>query len=435
MLQNEPAIFNIWYSLCRALRMPSLADDRCWRSPTCLLSELGLVRTLEDLADTYGDEEKTLATALHMAAEEGRIEVIRWVLRRDIAEGVVFQELMLASRRKIIDNVFPTLLEHVLSSYKDAINASVYRTLLCAACEHGHSQAVQILWQHTSLRTQLSKTRLSYSELSKPLRYAAAIGHQVIVQTLLGAPRFRGLLNPPPGRDELTPLHLASQNGHMNIVEILIAHGADSNALTPVSNRNALHLACITGYPAIVSYLAPFTSGRSKPSTMGMSYITLMDQCQRTPMHLAAHLGGAAVIRVLLKCSRDRWTNEPDSRNMSALHLAAQAQEKQGLELLLEEDSETACDRGGTAKMTPLHYAVRAGSVECVKVLMTDKYATDILYYVDIEGHTPLHTAVKLGSFAPATSALSGKTYLDIIKVLLDDNQEYVVERTSYGWR
>ena len=422
--------------MCRVLRMPSLVDDRCWRSHTFLLCELGLVLTLGALADTY-DEGKDLATALHIAAEEGRIEVIRWILRRNIAGEELLQELMRASRRKIIDNVFPTLLEHVLASYKEAIDGSVYRMLLCAACEQGHSQAVQMLWQHTSLRTQLLKTRLPYSELSKPLRCAAAIGHQVIAQTLLGAPRFRGLLNPPPNRDELTPLHLASQNGHMNIVEILIALGADSNTLTPVSNRNALHLACITGYPAIVSYLATFTSGRSRSATIGMNCLALKDQDQRSAMHFAAHLGGAAVIRVLLKCGQGRWADELDATNMSPLHLAAQAQEKRGLELLLYDGIGTFRERGGREKMTPLHYAVRAGSVECVELLMGNVYAPAIINYKDIEGHSPLHIAAKLGAIASATGTQSGKTYLDIIKILLARSYSggtYIFEPTSYGW-
>ncbi|KAF8454395.1 hypothetical protein BGX38DRAFT_334316 [Terfezia claveryi] len=136
ILHNEPRTFNLWYGMCQALRMPSLVDDRCWRSHTLLLCELGFVRTLEALADTYSyrDEENSLATAFHIAAEEGRIEVIRWILRRNIADGAIFRELMHVSRRKIIDNVFPTLLEHVLANCMEAIDESVYRTLLCAAC-------------------------------------------------------------------------------------------------------------------------------------------------------------------------------------------------------------------------------------------------------------------------------------------------------------
>ncbi|KAF8417288.1 hypothetical protein EV426DRAFT_380340 [Tirmania nivea] len=439
ILQNEPATFNLWYSMCRVLQMPILADDRCWRSHTLLLCELGLVRTLEALTDkySYADEGKELATALHIAAEEGRIEVIRWILRRDIAHEAIVQELMRVSRRKIIDNVLPTLLAHVLASCKEAIDESVYRTLLCAACEQGHSQAVQILWQQTTLRTQLLKTKLPYTESSKPLRYAAAIGHQVIIQILLGAPRFRGLLNPPVDRDEITPLHVASQNGHLNIVEILIARGANRNSLTPVSSRNALHLACIAGYPEIVSYLASIIIRGSRPGTDGMSCLVLKDQDQRTAMHFAAHLGGAAVIRVLLNCGQGWLADELDATNMSPLHFAAQAQEKRGLEMLLKLDSETFCERGGRERMTPLHYAVRAGSVECVKLLMSNMYAPDIINYKDIEGNSPLHTAAKLGAMAPATSARSGKTYLDIIKILLANSLSggtYVFERTGYGW-
>lgn len=420
--------------------MSSLAGDHDWHSRTLLLCELGLVQTLEALADTngYGDEEKCLATALHIAAEEGRIEVVQWILRRDISDEAIFHELMRASHRKIIDSVFPALLEYVLANCKEAVDESVYRMLLYAACEQGHSQVVQMLWQQTSLRTQLLKTRLSYSESCKPLCYAAAIGHQVITQTLLGASRFRGLLNPPPGRDELTPLHVAAQNGHMNVVEILIARGANSTSLTPESKRNALHLACITGYSVIVSYLAPLISGRPRPGTISMSCLALKDQDQRTPMHFAAHLGGAAVIRILLKCGQGRWADELDATNMSPLHLAAQAQEKWGLELLLNDDNETFSERGGSERMTPLHYAVRAGSVECVKLLMRDMHAPAIINYKDVEGHSPLHTAVKLGAMTSATSAQSGKTYIDIIKILLAGSMSggtYIFEPTSYSWK
>ncbi|RPB29703.1 ankyrin, partial [Terfezia boudieri ATCC MYA-4762] len=189
----------------------------------------------------------------------------------------------------------------------------------------------------------------------------------------------------------------------MNIVEILIARGADSNTLTPLNNRTALHLACITGHPAIVSYLAPFISGRSRPGTVGLSCLALRDKDHRTAMHFAAHLGGAAVMRVLLKFGQGRWDDELDATLMSPLHLAAQAQEKWGLELLVNGDSETYSARGGRErKISALHLA----------------HHHPVLVKLLVDGGANIMATTPQGWTALALSAKGG--YLKSIQFLLD---------------
>ena len=52
----------------------------------------------------------------------------------------------------------------------------------------------------------------------------------------------------------LTPLHVAAKNGHLDVVELLISHGADMNAEYFVG-ETALQIAKGKGYDEIVSLL------------------------------------------------------------------------------------------------------------------------------------------------------------------------------------
>lgn len=70
-----------------------------------------------------------------------------------------------------------------------------------------------------------------------------------------------------------TPLHWAAQHGHVEVVETLIANGADVNA-TDVFGRTPLHLAAT--HPAVMSML--IRAGAD---------VDARDQLSNTPLHRA----------------------------------------------------------------------------------------------------------------------------------------------------
>ena len=54
------------------------------------------------------------------------------------------------------------------------------------------------------------------------------------------------LVKDPLDRTKTTPLHLAAQNGHSNMIELLLSKGADIS-IEDKDSRNALELAILSG--------------------------------------------------------------------------------------------------------------------------------------------------------------------------------------------
>ena len=90
-------------------------------------------------------------------------------------------------------------------------------------------------------------------------------------------------------RDEQTALHLAVENGHIDIVKICIDKGANvnfvkTNMITP------LHLACTSGQVDIVQILVESEAN-----------IEAKNALQETPLHRAALFNRVKIVDFLLK--------------------------------------------------------------------------------------------------------------------------------------
>jgi len=93
------------------------------------------------------------------------------------------------------------------------------------------------------------------------------------------------------GRDEFqnTPLHLASGNGHLEVVKFLVSQGANVNALNDAGNT-PLHWAALLGELQVVEYLL---SQGADPC--------IHNEFQRTPLDEALGKGHSSVVSVLEK--------------------------------------------------------------------------------------------------------------------------------------
>ena len=75
-----------------------------------------------------------------------------------------------------------------------------------------------------------------YDEVDKILKEGKA-GHPVEIN-------YKSL-------DDWTPLHYACYEGHEDVAELLLSHGANANAITKFK-RSSLHIATLRGYLNVV---------------------------------------------------------------------------------------------------------------------------------------------------------------------------------------
>ncbi|XP_010101516.2 ankyrin repeat-containing protein ITN1 [Morus notabilis] len=179
-----------------------------------------------------------------------------------------------------------------------------------------------------------------------------------------------------------TALFTAADRGHLDVVKELLKYSNKE----PVSKKNRsgfdpLHIAANQGHHAIVQVLLDHDPGLSK--TIGPS--------NSTPLISAATRGHTAVVNELL--SKDCTLVEISRSNgKNALHLAARQGHVEIVKALLDKDPQLArrTDKKG---QTALHMAVKGQSSEVVKLLLDADAA--IVMLPDKFGNTALHVATR----------------------------------------
>ncbi|QMW45818.1 hypothetical protein G4B11_009273 [Aspergillus flavus] len=246
------------------------------------------------------------------------------------------------------------------------------------------------------LKTYLFEHNVRYGE-SSALVWAAAHGHIEIAKKSLRAkadanalsPLHRSIFKlnlctcpsillpadhacewcPTDGRHRSTPIMLAAMNGHKEIVELLVHHGADINrqvggVCTPILG------AIGHGNVDVVEYLL----------IAGVNLdVTLDGFWDYDPLELAAHEGHAEVVKLLLR-------HGVDPNKSSALALATSMGKLEATRVLLEAGAsiERVCTRN---QMDALFNAVDRGEATVVGLLI--EYGAN-LESRDSDGMTPL---------------------------------------------
>ena len=110
--------------------------------------------------------------------------------------------------------------------------------------------------------------------------------------------------------EQNTALHVASTNGHLNIVNALINAGANVN-LTNSDNETPLFIAVANDHLDIVNILIRTNAN-----------VNIRDVQGETPLSTAALLGELEVVKILLEAGADM--NEKNNNGETALDLAKQ---------------------------------------------------------------------------------------------------------------
>ena len=195
-----------------------------------------------------------------------------------------------------------------------------------------------------------------------------------------------------------------------DLIQILLEHGADPNAHGQKKSKcSALHLACEVGNPELVQLL--LASGAD---------LEYKDENNKAPILYAIAEGHLDLVKLLVNEPHNAKLDNRALNRDTALHIACASPECT-LELVkfLIESGVYKYDEKNNQKQLGIHHAAAAGHLEVVIYLSgLDKTTIDAQ---DEDDKTPLHCAV-LGK------------HIDIVKQLIQDGAEVDVQsKTGYN--
>jgi ankyrin repeat protein len=155
----------------------------------------------------------------------------------------------------------------------------------------------------------------------------------------------------------LTPLLLASERGHIDVVVALLDCGADPLRPTYWSNQTPLHLASRGGHLDVVRLLLDLGAAPHR-----------LEGFYQTPLHLACASGHLEVVRLLLE-SEEADVTARDADGYTALHHASIGGHTEVVRLLLNEEG-IVVDESDKREWTPLFHADRNGHHAVVDLLV-----------------------------------------------------------------
>ncbi|KAK2876855.1 hypothetical protein Q8A67_020951 [Cirrhinus molitorella] len=233
----------------------------------------------------------------------------------------------------------------------------------------------------------------------------------------------------------LTPLHLAAEKSHNDIIEVLVKHEAKVNAVDNLG-QTALHRAAHCGHLQTCRMLLSAGCDPLITSLQGFSPSQLANESIQEILQEGAFTGNSETDRQLLEASKSGDLEvvkklctlqnvncrDVEGRQSTPLHFAAGYNRVAVVEYLLQHGADVhAKDRGG---LVPLHNACSYGHYEVAELLILHGAVVNV---ADLWKFTPLHEAAAKGKYEicklllqhgadPTKKNRDGNTPLDLVK-------------------
>jgi len=201
--------------------------------------------------------------------------------------------------------------------------------------------------------------------------------------------------------------------GELDIVEMLIQHGADVNIKNKINGTTAVYVAAEKGYVECLELLIPHGADVNSRTFDGKTpvfaatkqgafeclellirhgaNINSMDLEGTTPLYTAANEGDVESLELLIRHGAD--VNSVDIDGTTAVYVAAHEGEFECLELLIRHGADVnSVARDGT---TPRYVAAREGQLECLLLLIQDEADVNPEPLHSLLGNTALVTAIE----------------------------------------
>ena len=283
------------------------------------------------------------------------------------------------------------------SDFKSII---LHRNILLKAAEKGDLNKVALLLELGEDVNGLNK--LSPEGSYTALHEAAQNGHHEVVELLLQNGASTNITHDGP-YFRIPALNLAAENGQYKVVEMLIENGANVNAVDGTYlNHHPLLYATRKGHLNIVELL--LQNGANVNAT---------NRYNETSLHIASENGYAEIAKLLLGYKIDINAKEslPKDGSETALHKAARGRYDQIVEILAQNGADLDAKNGH--QQTPLHLVSTYGYPETAKLLL--RYGADV-NVTDWRSFTPLLAAAYEGHNEVVEILIQNGANVDVIE-------------------
>ncbi|XP_051168998.1 ankyrin-3-like [Leptopilina boulardi] len=254
------------------------------------------------------------------------------------------------------------------------------RTLMHVAAAKGHEQIVCLLCQRNARIDRGDR------DGNSPLHLAIKGNHTDLIHLFVK----ESTVNLTNSIKE-APLHIATANNQIQIVQLLLDNGANSNE-QDANGSTPLHIAVKMKRPnlKIITLLVEHEANGN-----------LLSDELFTPLYHAVSSGNIEIVQILVKYGAH--IDKINKDNKTPLILAV---EKNNAEMIRQLLHSKYRDSIATNTMTPLHYAAKNGKLEIVKLLIANECNT--VNIKNNDSQTPLYFATFNG-------------HLEIVKYLIEN--------------